>query len=91
MNIPTGRIKQFIEYMEYRFSQVSESAYYLMDKYVEDYQKILKNSPTVDDIRADFERFSAEREDNESLFNSLDSYDENAMHDLWSEYSESFR
>ena len=91
LHIPTDRIKQFIEYMEYRFSQVSESALYLMDKYVEDYQKILQNSPTVDDIRADFERFTAERENNEDLFNTLDADDENAFHDLWSEYSESLR
>lgn len=91
LDLPTDRIKQFVEYMDYRFSQVSESEFYLMDKYVEDYQKILQNSPTVDDIRADFERFVSERDNNEDLFNNVQSYDENTFHDLWAQYSESLR
>ena len=88
VDIPTDRIKQFIEYMEYRFAQVQESAYYAMDKYTEDYQKILRNAPNSDDIVADFERFLSEREDNESLFDNLQSYDEDAMNDLWDEFTE---
>ena len=91
LDVPTDRIKQFVEYMDYRFSQVSESALYLMDKYVEDYQKILQNSPTVDDIRADFERFVSERDNNEELFNNMESYDEDTFHNLWEQYSDSLR
>lgn len=91
LNIPTDRITQFIEYMEYRFSQVNESAYYLMDKYVEDYQQIMKNSPTVDDISADFARFVSERNNNENLFNTSNSYNEDAVHNLWSQYADSLR
>lgn len=91
LHLPTDRIKQFIEYMEYRFSQVNESEFYLMDKYIEDYQKIMQNSPTVGDIQSDFERFVSERDNNEDLFNNLQSYDENTIHDLWSQYSESLR
>lgn len=88
VDIPTDRIKQFIEYMEYRFAQVQESAYYAMDKYTEDYQKILRNAPNTDDIVADFNRFLSEREDNESLFDNLQSYDEDALNDLWEEFTE---
>ena len=56
LTIRTEDIQTFIEYMEYRFSQYSDSQFYLFADYAEDYGKI-KNRKSVADIVEDFKRF----------------------------------
>ena len=57
LTIRTEDIPAFIEYMEYRFSQYSDSQFYLFADYAEDYGKIKKNRKSVSDIVDDFKRF----------------------------------
>lgn len=89
LNIPTDKIKSFIEYMEMRFSQVQESQFYAMAKYTEDFETILKKSPEKDDIVADFNRYVSNMDGKENLFNVLPSYGENVVNDIWSNYVKS--
>lgn len=89
LNIPTDKIKSFIEYMEMRFSQVQESQFYAMAKYTEDFETILKKSPGKDDIVADFNRYVSNMDGKENLFNVLPSYGENVVNDIWSNYVKS--
>lgn len=56
LTIRTEDIPAFIEYMEYRFSQYSDSQFYLFADYAEDYGKI-KNRKSVSDIVDDFKLF----------------------------------
>ena len=86
IRLPTNQIMAFVEYMEYRFDQISESQFYLFANYAEDFQQIMKKSPSIGDIRADFNRFLADRDSLESLFASGGGYDESALQALWSEY-----
>lgn len=60
MTINTENIPAFLEYMEYRFSQYSDSQYYLIDQYVSDF-KALKKAKRENVIN-DFARFRADRE-----------------------------
>ena len=60
MKINTENIPAFLEYMEYRFSQYSDSQYYLIDQYVSDF-KALKKAKRENVIN-DFARFRADRE-----------------------------
>lgn len=56
ITIRTKDIPAFIEYMEYRFSQYSDSQFYLFADYSEDYGKI-KNRHKVREIVNDFKLF----------------------------------
>lgn len=60
MTINTENIPEFLEYMEYRYSQYSDSQNYLIDQYVRDY-KALKKAKR-ENIINDFARFRADRE-----------------------------
>lgn len=61
LTIKTADIPAFISYMEYRFGQYSDSRFYLMADYVEDFQKLRKKNST-DSILGDFARFKADYE-----------------------------
>lgn len=56
ITIRTEDIPTFIEYMEYRFSQYSDSQFYLFSDYSEDFGKIKKRN-TVREIVNDFKLF----------------------------------
>ena len=56
ITIRTEDIPAFIEYMEYRFSQYSDSQFYLFADYSEDFGKIKKRN-TVREIVNDFKLF----------------------------------
>ena len=56
VTIRTEDIQAFIEYMEYRFSQYSDSQFYLFADYAEDYGKV-KNRKSVPEIVRDFKLF----------------------------------
>ena len=60
MTINTENIPAFLEYMEYRFSQYSDSQYYLIDQYVSDFKALKKAKK--ENVINDFARFRAERE-----------------------------
>lgn len=60
MTINTENIPEFLEYMEYRYSQYSDSQNYLIDQYVKDY-KALKKAKR-ENIINDFARFRVDRE-----------------------------
>lgn len=63
LNISNANIKDFIEYMEVRFSQVVDSKYYIMDDFIDDFQTAIKRDPkAVKDLVEDFHRFQADRE-----------------------------
>lgn len=60
MTINTENIPAFLEYMEYRFSQYSDSQYYLIDQYVSDFKALKKAKK--ENVINDFARFRADRE-----------------------------
>jgi len=60
MTINTENIPEFLEYMEYRYSQYSDSQNYLIDQYVRDYTALKKAKR--ENIINDFARFRVDRE-----------------------------
>ena len=84
VTIKTPDIPAFIAYMEYRFSQYSDSRFYLMADYVEDFQKLRKKNST-DSIVSDFSRFKA---DYEQLHNPVDvpGYSAAEFQKMWTEF-----
>lgn len=81
LTVKTADIPAFISYMEYRFSQYSDSRFYLMADYVEDFQKLRKKNST-DSIIGDFARFKA---DYESLHAPVDAqgYSASEFQSMW--------
>lgn len=61
IRVVTKDIPAFISYMEYRFSQYSDSRFYLFADYAEDFGRV-KKSRSADQITDDFARFRAEYE-----------------------------
>lgn len=61
IRIATKDISAFISYMEYRFSQYSDSRFYMFADYAEDFGRV-KKSHGADQIADDFARFRAEYE-----------------------------
>ena len=91
LRIPTDKIQSFIEYMEYRFAQVRESQFYAMATYTEDYEAILKKSPTKEDIIADFERYLADKENTTNMFDKSTGYSEEQLNSIWKDFARDFR
>lgn len=60
LSIKTADIPAFLEYMEYRFSQYTDSRFYLFSDYAEDFWKAKKSHKTADIVN-DFARFMRER------------------------------
>ena len=84
VTIRTPDIPAFIAYMEYRFSQYSDSRFYLMADYVEDFQKLRKKN-SADSIVSDFARFKA---DYDQLHNPVDApgYSAFEFQKMWNEF-----
>ena len=87
VTIRTPDIPAFIAYMEYRFSQYSDSRFYLMADYVEDFQKLRKKN-SVDSIVSDFARF---KNDYEQLHNPPDAqgYSASEFQLMWTAFIKS--
>ena len=87
VTIKTPDIPAFIAYMEYRFSQFSDSRFYLMADYVEDFQKLRKKN-SVESIVSDFARF---KNDYEQLHNPVDvqGYSASEFQNMWNEFIKS--
>ena len=86
LTIKTEDIPAFIEYMEYRFSQYSDSQFYLFADYADDYGKI-KNRKSVPDIVNDFKRF---KESNIDLYDEPagSGYSAQELESMWSDLIE---
>lgn len=84
VTINTPDIPSFIAYMEYRFSQYSDSRFYLMADYVEDFQKLRKKNSS-DSIVSDFARFKT---DYEQLHSPVDvpGYSAAEFQNMWNEF-----
>lgn len=89
VRIPTADIPAFVEYMEYRFSQVSDSQFYIISTYIDDFQSIEEKKPGVEDIISDFNRFQQDREAFEDALYDSPGYTESDVMRLWQEYIES--
>lgn len=87
VTIKTPDIPAFIAYMEYRFSQYSDSRFYLIADYVEDFQKLRKKN-SVDSIISDFARF---KDDYEQLHNPPDAqgYSASEFQSMWNAFIKS--
>lgn len=58
----TGReAKQFVAYMDYRFSQADYKQRYIISTIIEDYAELRKNGVSSTDIQKDFEKFIADQ------------------------------
>ena len=62
IDIPPSAIPDFAEYVKMRNSMANESAKYIIDKYTEDYDRLLKKGYTPDEILADFAQYRSEME-----------------------------
>lgn len=86
INIPTRLIGVFVEYMEYRFSQIKESKFYTFATYAEDFEAAAKKDPQgVKNILADFNRYQVERAEWIAELQAAGGYTEEHVQQLWSE------
>ena len=51
------KAKQFVDYMEYRFSQGDFKTQYVIDTFIKDYVNLAKQGYSGDDIKSDFDAF----------------------------------
>ena len=87
INIPTSQIPVFVEYMEYRFSQIQESQFYTFATYAEDFESASKKNPSgVKSILSDYSRYKAERESWLTEFGDLAGYSESYVMDTWADF-----
>lgn len=86
INIPTRLIGVFVEYMEYRFSQIKESKFYAFATYAEDFEAAAKKDPQgVKNILEDFNRYQVERAEWIAELQAGGGYTEERVEQLWSE------
>lgn len=86
INIPTRLIGIFVEYMEYRFSQIKESKFYAFATYAEDFEAAAKKDPQgVKNILEDFNRYQVERAEWIAELQAGGGYTEERVEQLWSE------
>lgn len=86
INIPTRLIGVFVEYMEYRFSQIKESKFYAFATYAEDFEAAAKKDPQgVKNILEDFNRYQVERAEWIAELQAAGGYTEERVEQLWSE------
>ena len=86
INIPTRLIGVFVEYMEYRFSQIKESKFYAFATYAEDFESAAKKDPQgVKNILEDFNRYQVERAEWIAELQAAGGYTEEHVQQLWSE------
>lgn len=91
INISTSQIPVFIEYMEYRFSQIKESEFYIFATYVEDFESAAKKDPKkVQDILNDFNRYKADRAAWMDEVSESGGYSEAEVLAMWNEYIKDF-
>lgn len=87
VNVSTSLIPVFIEYMEYRFSQITESQFYVFATYAEDFESAAKKDPKkVQDIVKDFERYQQERAEWIQAAKDSGGYGESEVLAMWREY-----
>ena len=91
INIPTSQIPVFVEYMEYRFSQVQDSQFYVFATYAEDFESAAKKDPKkVQDILNDFNRYKADRAMWMDEVSASGGYSEAEVMAMWDEYIHDF-
>ena len=60
-NLTGKEAKQFVGYMEYRFSQADYKQRYVMQTFLEDFAELRKKGVTSQDMKTDFESFLADQ------------------------------
>lgn len=86
IHIPTRLIGVFVEYMEYRFSQIKESKFYAFATYSENFEAAAKKDPEgVRNIIADFDAYQAERAAWIEELKQAGGYTEEKVQQLWTE------
>lgn len=87
INIPTSQIPVFVEYMEYRFSQIQDSQFYVFATYAEDFESASKKDPSgVKDILADYERYKSERSEWMDSVSEFGGYSEESVLEMWADF-----
>lgn len=56
-----GKAKQFVDYMEYRFSQGDYTSIYKVDTFIRDFGELIKREYGLKDIQSDFEQFLSDQ------------------------------
>ena len=58
----TGKeAKEFVAYLDYRFSQADFNAKYVIPQFIEEFGELKKRGHSLEDIQGDFEKFAAEQ------------------------------
>lgn len=85
LNIRTDDIPAFVSYMEYRFSQYSDSQFYVMDDYVKDFGRA-KKKQNVNSIVADFSRFKADYDKLIQHTPDSEAYSAQELQKIWNQF-----
>ena len=76
----------FAEYMEYRFSQGDFNQTYVIDEFVRDFSRIMKEGYTGEQIKGDFEKFLEDRSRLENRRLNMEGLTEGEFMYYWNEF-----
>ena len=89
-NINEDNVKDFADYISYRYAQNKDSQFYDFDRWGEEYAELCEDM-SAEEIEEDFNRFVADRADLEALAESPNGMSEEVFEELWEDYMESKR
>lgn len=85
-DIPPAALPAFFAYMDYRFSQGSESRKYVFDIFVDDFREMLQKGYKPDQILADFQKFEADQAEIASRAGQMEGMSMEKAIGLWDEF-----
>lgn len=85
LNIPTGEINTFLEYVEYRYAQNKDSSWYTV---VDDYATLQEKKKTSrGSLLQDFDRFRRDREDLMNMYDDgTPGFSSRMVNQMWSDF-----
>lgn len=75
--------QDFVEYMEYRFSQGDFNQVYVIDKFVKQYSELQKQGYSTEKLKADFDKFMEDRTALEGKRDSMEGITESQLNNYW--------
>ena len=76
----------FVEYMEYRFSQGDFTNKYVIDRFVKEYDALKKKGYDTQTLKKDFDKFLEDRGQLRTRSDNMEGLTTDELNDLWSEF-----
>lgn len=91
LNITPSQAQAFVEYMEYRFSQGDFTQHYVIDEFVQDFNRLLEKGYNVKDITKDFDLFLENRKRLTDNADNMEGLTPGELAVIWDDYIEGLK